>query len=291
MNICYIILAHKDPEQLRRLIFTLNDTGNSFFIHVNKRAQSFYEAAKEVLIDFPNVTFLPRKKIWWGSFGLTNAVMAGIEAITKSDISYDRVILISGQDYPIKSKEYIKAFFEENFDKNYIEFFPFSVKNRWTDMGGAFSIDSRLNKTCVSYRSKTILLPIKRKAPFGYIVYGGSFWWNLNRDCIEYISAFLKERHEFIRFAKHLYLPDEMFFNTILANSSLRHTLVSSDLRYIDWEKLNPTPPAILMMEDFEALRDSPALFARKFDVHRDSGILDKIDSELLVRGQGALVR
>ena len=283
MKICYLILAHKNPEQLRRLVSALDDTGVNFFIHVNKRSQSFYNDAREVLANFANVNFLPRKKIWWGTFGIIDAVITGIEAIANSDISCDRVVLISGQDYPIKSKEYIKAFFEKNSDKNYIEFFPFSVKNKWTNMGGWYSIDSRLNRTLISFRGKALMLPLKRKAPFGYVAYGGSFWWNLNRDCIRYMAAFLKERPEFTRFARYLFLPDEMFFNTILANSPLRHTLVSSNLRYIDWEKHNPVPPAILMMEDFEALQDSPALFARKFDMHRDSEIFDKIDNELLL--------
>jgi len=157
-------------------------------------------------------------------------------------------------------------------------------------MGGWYSIDSRLNRTIISFRSKVLMLPIKRKVPFDYVVYGGSFWWNLNRDCIRHMAAFLKERPEFTRFAKYLFLPDEMFFNTILANSPLRHTLVSSDLRYIDWEKHNPVPPAILTMEDFEALQDSPALFARKFDMHRDSEIFDKIDGELLLNTQAQAI-
>jgi len=106
MKICYLILAHKNPEQLRRLVSTLDDTGVNFFIHVNKRSQSFYDDAREVLADFTNIYFLPRKKIWWGTFGMTDAVITGIEVIASSDISYDRVVFISGQDYPIKSKDY-----------------------------------------------------------------------------------------------------------------------------------------------------------------------------------------
>lgn len=291
MKICYLILAHKHPEQLKRLISRLNDTGNSFFIHINKREQEFYHAASQTLAEFPNVYFLPRHKIYWGTFGMTKAVINGIDVIVNSGIPYDRVVFISGQDYPIKSNGEIKTFFEKNHDKNYIEFFPLSAPNKWTGTSAKnsvfkpdnFNVASRTKKTCLSFRSRVLFLPIPRKMPFGYVFYGGSFWWNLNRECVEYIASFLAEKPEFERFAKFLYLPDEMFFNTLLANSPLRHTLVSDNLRYIDWEKANPQPPAILMMEDFDALKASPALFARKFDVQRDNQILDKLDDELLL--------
>ncbi|HSM82907.1 MAG TPA: beta-1,6-N-acetylglucosaminyltransferase [Nodosilinea sp.] len=291
MKICYLILAHKYPDQLKRLISRLNEPGNSFFIHINKREKEFYQAASEALAEFPNVHFLPRYKIWWGTFGMTKAVIGGIDVIANAGVPYDRVVFISGQDYPIKSNAEIQAFFEKNPDKNYIEFFPLSVANKWTGSvpnplsidPGNFDVASRIKKTCLSFRSRVFFLPVPRKAPFGYVTYGGSFWWNLNRECIEYMAAFLAEKREFERFAKYLYLPDEMFFNTLLANSPLRHTLVSDNLRYIDWEKANPQPPAILMMEDFDALKASPALFARKFDKQRDSQILDKIDNELLL--------
>lgn len=299
MKICYLILAHKYPDQLKRLISRLNDAGNSFFIHINKRKQEqeFYHAACEALAEFPNVYFLPRHKIWWGTFSMTKAVISGIDVIANSGVPYDRVVFISGQDYPIKSNGEIRAFFEKNYDKNYIEFFPLSVPNKWTGSSANHSIfkpdmynaASRTKTTCLSFRSRMLPLPISRKMPFGYVSYGGSFWWNLNRECFEYMASFLAEQREFEKFARFLFLADEMFFNTLLANSPLRHSLVSDDLRYIDWEKHNPLPPAIMMMEDFDALKASPALFARKFDRQRDSQILDKIDAELLLNHEARL--
>ena len=35
-------------------------------------------------------------------------------------------------------------------------------------------------------------------------------------------------------------------------------------------------------MEDFERLRNSPKLFARKFEIERSKDLLDTVDSELL---------
>lgn len=61
-----------------------------------------------------------------------------------------------------------------------------------------------------------------------------------------------------------------------------KNCIVNDDLKYIDWENPNPTPPAILGKSDFHRLVNSPKLFARKFDITRDAEILDLIDQQIL---------
>jgi hypothetical protein len=63
-------------------------------------------------------------------------------------------------------------------------------------------------------------------------------------------------------------------------SSELAPTVVNDNLRYIDWSR--GARPAVLGMADLEALRRSPKLFARKFDVTVDRQVLDAIDRELL---------
>ena len=84
----------------------------------------------------------------------------------------------------------------------------------------------------------------------------------------------------FLRFFRHVDVPDECIFHTILVNSPLRESLVNDDLRYVDWTR---TPlPAILGVQDLDALARSSKLFARKFDQRVDAEILDLIDARLL---------
>jgi hypothetical protein len=66
----------------------------------------------------------------------------------------------------------------------------------------------------------------------------------------------------------------------VVMNSDLAGTVVNDNLRYIDWSR--DRRPAVLGIEDLERLRTSTKLFGRKFDVGRDSAILDAIDRELL---------
>jgi Core-2/I-Branching enzyme len=282
MNICYLILAHKNPDQLYRMVSKLNGEGVNFFIHINQREETFYSQAKARLSEIPNVYFTARRKIWWGTFSVVDAILTGMREIAKSSITYDRLVLLSGQDYPIKSNDYLKTYFSDNAQKNYIEYFALDTRNKWTNGTGLYDAKRRSEYWYFTYRSRIIYLPVKRKLPKGLVPYGGSLWWNLNRECVEYIVGFVENNPDFINFMRHTFLPDEMFFQTILLNSPLRPTLVNADLRYIDWEKANPTPPATLLKEDFPSLIAATALFARKFDMARDADILDLIDQEIL---------
>jgi hypothetical protein len=153
----------------------------------------------------------------------------------------------------------------------------------------------------------------KRRYPFRDLEpYGGSQWWSLSGAAVRYILDFVSERPEVCRFYRYTHCPDELFFQTVLLNSHLADRAVnyadylawsettppedktdssrlpegSFNFRYIDWS--GPVSgsrrgyPAVLDESDFEALRASPCLFARKFDAVRSHGLLGMIDSVLL---------
>jgi Core-2/I-Branching enzyme len=282
MKICYLILAHKNPSQLHRLISRLNGEGVSFFVHINRREPEMYHYSVATLAEFRNVQFVKPQNIWWGTFSIVNAILVGMQQIVQSGVAYDRLVFLSGQDYPIKSNSDIQKFFTRVADKNYMEYFSISSQNIWTNCEGKYNAKRRTQDFYLRYHGRMIALPLKRKLPYSMATYGGSFWLNLTRECVEYIVGFVENDRKYVGFMKYTFLPDEIFFQTLLLNSPLRPTIVNDDLRYIDWEKANPTPPATLMVEDFENLRQSSALYARKFDLDRDAEIFDLIDRALL---------
>ncbi len=67
MNLAYIIMAHKQPKQLKRLITALQTDTTSFFIHINKEAEPVYQEAVQLLKDIPNLSFVPRQSTFWGT--------------------------------------------------------------------------------------------------------------------------------------------------------------------------------------------------------------------------------
>ena len=64
---------------------------------------------------------------------------------------------------------------------------------------------------------------------------------------------------------------------TILRNLLLHTSTHNNNLRYIDWS-CGGFSPKILASTDFTALRASPKLWARRFDIEVDAAILDKLD-------------
>lgn len=118
--------------------------------------------------------------------------------------------------------------------------------------------------------------------PAGLKPCGGSQWWCLSREALEYLSGFLDNNPKVLRFFKGVPIPDEMSFQTLLHSSPFQQAVVSDDLHYVDFDRPNPTYPRILDKTDVDRLRASAKLFARKFDIARGAGIFDLIDREFL---------
>lgn len=284
MKLAYLILAHKLPEQLTRLVNTLNNETSHFFIHIDKRAEAVYSEAQRQLAAFPNVQFVSKRySCRWGQFSIVNATIASLEMLVKSGADFEAVFLLSGQDYPIKHQSYIDSFLAHHPGQQFIDWFPLDQPNKWTNQGGPYQAMRRVENWHFAFRSKWIHLPLQRKLPNGFLPYGGSQWWTLTRDCVEWIVDFVTNNPEFLHFFRYTFIPDELFFQTLLLNSPFRKEVVNDGLRYVDFSRANPTPPAVLLKQDFEFLRNgTDALFARKFDMNRDSEILDLIDREIL---------
>jgi len=112
-----------------------------------------------------------------------------------------------------------------------------------------------------------------------YKLFGGSAYWCLSRECIEYLGKFILENDGFVRFFHHVLIPDEIFFQTVLLNSPLRDTLVNDNMRCINWS--GNWHPDIFRLEDLNHFMKTDGLFARKFDMSEDSMVLDKIDQAI----------
>lgn len=282
MRLAYIISAYKRLGQVARLVRRLEMDGTTFLVHVDlKTDDREYDKLTESLRDVLTVRFLERHTCHWGGFGHVRASLKGIDALISSGTPFDYAILLTGQDYPIKSNGYIARFFEAQHPRSFMAVSALPSPS-WSPRGGL----GRIEYAHIRFYGRHARLPFKRTFPEGLHPFGGGAYWSLSRDCVEYVSGFVAERPDFVKFFRRVDIPDEIFFHTILMNSPLRDTIVDDNLRYIDWTR-GPRP-AILETRDLDALRTSPKLFARKFDIHQDEEVLDLIDRDLLHEGARA---
>ena len=298
MKIAYIILAHKYPEQLLRLIYKLNTADVSFFIHIDKKADDkFYHHVLTQLKDFPNVSFIKRYHLTWGSFDIVRASLEGIKSIVETGTYFDYVIHLSGQDYLIKSNEQIKKFFQENKGKEFIEYFPLPYALwhggltrlecwyiRWNNkiyrIPEKREFKSRINSFL--YSLLLLLVPKRRKLPEGFALYGGSAFWCLTGECIKWINDFVKQNPKFVNRFNYTFCPDELFYQILIVNSPFQKKVINTYLTYLEWTIDYSGHPKTLEKNDFEQIRESEKLFARKFDMTIDPDILDMIDKMIL---------
>jgi Core-2/I-Branching enzyme len=281
VKLAYIISAYQRLGQVTRLVRRLHTDDACLFVHVDRKTDAVqYRALTESLRDLRSVQFLERHRCHWGGFGHVRATLKGIDELLSRGIAFDYAILLTGQDYPIKSNGYIDRFFMTQQPKSFMAVSALPSAS-WSPRGGL----DRIEYAHLRFYGHHVRFPFTRAFPPGLRPYGGGAYWALSRECVEYVSSFLRERPDVVAFFRHVDIPDEIFFHTILMNSPLRETIVDDNLRYIDWSR--GRRPAILHTGDLEALRASPKLFARKFDVHQDENVLDLIDRELLREDAG----
>jgi hypothetical protein len=284
IRVAYIISVYKLPEQVVRLVRSLHSETSSFFLHVDQKSDPLvlrYISAQ--IASLPNVHLLKRHTCYWGGFGHVAATLEGIEALRRGRAPFDYLVLLTGQDYPIKSAHQIATFFQQHRGESFLEYFQ--LPHAGWENGGM----DRVRRWHVHLLDRHIQFPhrdsklVRRSSPRGVTFFGGSSYWCLTRECVEYISEFVSSHPEFVRFFRYVDVPDEIFFQTIIMNSPLRRAVVNDNLRYIDWKDPDAGSPSVLTRADLPSLATSTKLFARKFDATVDSAVLDVIDRELLV--------
>lgn len=293
MNLGYLILAHKNPLQLARLVDRLHYDGSAIYIHIDKKVD--ISDFTRVLEDKEGVYFVNKRvSANWGAFSLVEATLNGLTEMRNKHKDMDYVTLLSGQDYPIKKKDVIIEYFKKNKGKEFLHFDPFPTKE--LPKGGMdrieyyYDYDNNImekNKYEVEMHS----LGIKRQFIENMKPYHGSQWWSLSRKCIEYVLDYIEQNKEITNFYRYTRFSDEQVFQTIIMNSSYAKNVVNNNLRYIDWSTVdrstldwihNPPHPRVFTIYDYKRFLKSKHLFARKFDENIDYTILDKIDSEIL---------
>ena len=301
MNLAFIITAYKYPEQLIRLVGRLYEPNRHFFVHVDKKTSpAIFEKMVQGLNRFSNVHFLKRYVCHWGAFGIVQATIDGLNKLAESELEYDYVVYMTGQCYPIKRNSLMDDFLDKHKGTSFIDYSPFPRQSWWT--GGYDRIENwhfhlfgnylctrlqsiqnlRYIHPCWKIRRLANVVFPKRTFPHALHPYGGSGHWCLHRTHINYLHRFMRERPDFVKFFKFVHVPDETFFQTILANSPFKNELVNQTLHFIKWPTKPSKHPLLLRLEDFDELASSPALFARKFDTTVDDQILDRLDKDIL---------
>lgn len=286
----YLILAHKNPSQLKRLLSLLDDERNDIFIHIDKKAafsaNDFQDCCLKSQLEFIE----PRIRVTWGGVSIIRAEMALLEAAIRTQHSYYH--LLSGLDLPIKPQDCIHDFFNANPEKEFLDLWEMAehTKNRvkyYTlfPEGNHFFLTNWLNHAG-KFILKALGVEMNKEIEFRQ----GSQWFSITHGFAKYI---VNSADWIDKVFSHSCICDEIFIPTILWRSpykdnlykcetSVGHENTGANMRHIDWTR-GPSirHPWIYTIQDFDQLKSSHGLWARKFDESVDSAIIDKVATEL----------
>ncbi|MGW9820798.1 core-2/I-Branching enzyme [Methylorubrum extorquens] len=282
IKIGYVILAHQHPKLVIRLAKLLLANGGFVSIHYDKNAriEEYHEIRDALQAHDSDIVWARRTKVGWGTWSIIEATLNALEALSESGHKTDYVHLMSGSDYPIKSLDSFKCFLVDNFGDEFIEcadmrsetwvkggltheryqyrhFFNWKTHRRLFDKN--FAIQRRLK--------------LLRKFPNNLSPHLGSQWWTLTWGAVQEVLAAGRD-NSLVSFFRSVWIPDEMFIQTVVATSGRKISSKSNLTLYQFNDKGNPL---VYYNDHTSYLSEQPFFFARKISPYADK-LRDQID-------------
>lgn len=255
------------------MIRALEHEQSYFFIHIDRKVA--ISPFKRAIPRRANVVFLPRRvRVAWGTLSVVRAMLRLLRAAAVSGHAFKYYTVLSGSDYPIKEKHEVRARLLMS-DRQFM----------------------RIDRKLVGEPRNAHFEALKRLPGGEYygnlIPYHGSMYWSLTADCVRFLLEFLSDNPGYERIHRRVFAPDEIFFHTLVKQSPFAEA-ISHDFaegvypdhlhhanHFIDWAGLRARDHLTLDERDLDDLLRSDALFARKFDEHRSSTLLDMLDGRI----------
>lgn len=270
----YLVLAHNNFYNLKKLLLMLDDERNDIYIHIDKKVKQFDFDGYRKLCNRATVQYTRRINVRWGHQSLVLAELELFDLAYKNG-PYHYYHLISGADLPLKSQNYIHDFFLDKsecylhqspttskWDRQRMSIFHLVVRPR---NGFEEKIRDWVNQIQLRLRIDRL-----RKCPMTIIK--GWEWGSLPHTAVQILVS---HRREISRFTKHTLCSDEVYKQTLISHYG--GTLSENDQHLIRWDITNSNHPLTFQNEDFALLCCTPHLFARKFDERVDKQIIDMI--------------
>jgi len=269
-QIAYILLCHKDPEGVIAQALRLTAAGDCVAIHFDGNASAEdYGRIRAALDGNPQIAFTRRRvKCGWGEWSLVAATLAAMRVAMTAFPGATHFYMLSGDCMPIKTAEYIHARLDRE-EVDYIESFDF-FQSDWIKTGIK---EERLiyrhwfnerRRKALFYASMNLQkrLGLARKVPGDLKIRIGSQWWCLRRQTVAAVLDFVDRRPDVRRFFATTWIPDETFFQTLVAHLVPESEIRSRTLTFLMFTDYGM--PATFYDDHHDLLLTQDFLFARK---------------------------
>lgn len=269
-----LIIAHKNIDQVIQLTRKLTPEFK-IIIHFDKKITLTSKQKEE--LDGVNAGYFSKIDVNWGSWSI-GQVAVELMKRAMEDPTITHIHLISGQDWPLKPIEEIKAFYENN-DNIYLRYYKADVKKgrdnalNWQkfyynyDRINRKSLFGKVYNRLSTWTQQVLRVNKFKDLGIDLEIYTGANWCDLPRDAVEYCLNYFDTHENFRQMLKTGSFSDEFWVQTIICNAPQFKSRLKYDYhRFIKWEHIHNSFPAILDERDYADIKKSNAMFGRKFE-------------------------
>lgn len=262
-----IMLVHTALERAAQVARYWAEAGSPVVIHVDARVgRDGYQRLIDTLKDLPDVRFCRRYRCEWGTWSLVAAMQAASEDMLRAFPQVAHVYAASGACLPLRPIAELANWLSRHPDTDFIESVNMADVN-WTK-GGLSDERFTLYFPVAYKRSKWLFdrlvdiqrrLRIRREFPDTIEPHIGSQWWCLTRETL---GAILNDpsRPQFDRYFRHVWIPDESYFQTLVRVYARKIESRSLTLGKFDHQGR----PHVFYDDHLQLLRRSNCFVARK---------------------------
>lgn len=297
MNIAYLISAHTDAPQLKRLVEALHRDAH-FFIHIDAKSDITPFTS---IIKGDNIHFISKRyDVRWGTIIEVWYQMQLIKAAIDYPLSFDRIFFLSGMDYPLWSNERITQYLEGIGDKEILMGVDMThpqtsgqQHDLYTTARPFFNISFLSNKANerLGILSRRILRAVGyRKSltlPNGWTLYKGSAWWCISEPLAQHILSVFQDNMQVTQYFRSSFGSAETFIQTAAMNDpAWAERCIIAEGPYTTLADLTPLHfidyvPVIKVMDesDYSRLMESGRMFTRKLLSGKSDKLVEMIEN------------
>lgn len=288
MTIVYIVLSHRNPEQVLRLVRVLAEgPAARVLVRHDPRGPSLATgeiegAGGEAIHD--EIVFE------WGGWSQLELILSCLRE-ARARHHPDWALVLSGQDYPLRPLAAIEGELEASGVDGRLgsvravetrrprvgedEFFLRCRYRHYARPRGLPHLP-RAVRGLAYVRELPPLAGVRRLAPPPLPFFASADWLTLGRRALAAALAAAGDRR-LMRHFRRVAVPSESFFASVLVNDPFL-SIERDHRRFAPFAHEGAAHPDTLTSADLDRMLGSGADFARKFDVAVDSRVLDLLD-------------
>lgn len=275
----YLIIAHNEFVILHHLIRAIDDYRNDIYVHFDAKLKSL----PQVQTNKANLYIISNCiDVRWGDYSQIEVEMKlfgeAYNSQERLNVRYKYYHLLSGVDIPLKTQDYIHDFFDKNAGREFLGFYQGNVSKELKRKVGVYHPFPKHFSKVRKYSMKSLIRTISVRLQLAVggsrnkdiQLVRGTNWCSVTN---EFVSFLLSRQGEIKKRFQYTFCADEVYKHTLCWNSCFRANVydITNEsrgcMREINWiVTADKSWLPSFVMGDYLRLKDSDALYARKFD-------------------------